>query len=97
MTTWRSLDDLIDLTEAPDNAGLGIWDRSEIEPHTNRVRVWVPRAERHLTDSFNRRKTHCPFGHAYTEANTYIRPDTKARECKTCRHDRRRERRENGC
>lgn len=95
---WKSLDDLIDLTEAPDNAGWGIWNRSDIEPHTNRVREWVPRAERNPNPGApNRLKTACPFGHPYTEANTYIRPDTGARECKICRRARRRERRENGC
>lgn len=31
----------------------------------------------------NRTKTHCPYGHEYTEANTYI--NTKgSRECRTC-------------
>lgn len=33
-------------------------------------------------------KTHCPRGHEYTEANTYIAP-TGGRLCRTCNRDRR--------
>lgn len=33
----------------------------------------------------NRRKTHCAEGHPYEEANTYLRPDRKGRDCKQCR------------
>lgn len=29
-------------------------------------------------------KTHCPAGHAYDEANTYIRPGTVHRTCRAC-------------
>lgn len=29
-------------------------------------------------------KTHCPSGHEYTEENTYIRPGTMQRKCRTC-------------
>ncbi len=32
-----------------------------------------------------RRITHCPKGHAYDETNTYLHPDTGARQCKQCR------------
>lgn len=32
------------------------------------------------------RKTHCPKGHPYDEANTYIRPTTGNRECRSCRY-----------
>lgn len=28
--------------------------------------------------------THCPHGHPYDEANTYIRPDTGGRKCRAC-------------
>lgn len=28
--------------------------------------------------------THCPYGHRYTSENTYIRPGTNNRKCKTC-------------
>jgi hypothetical protein len=35
----------------------------------------------------NMRKTHCPFGHEFTKANTYIRPNG-SRMCRTC-HRRR--------
>lgn len=30
-------------------------------------------------------RTHCPRGHAYDEANTYITPSTGARMCRACR------------
>lgn len=32
----------------------------------------------------NARKTHCKSGHEFNSANTYIRPDTGARSCRTC-------------
>ena len=35
-------------------------------------------------------KTHCPRGHEYTEENTYWRPNTGWRVCRTCNRDRRR-------
>jgi hypothetical protein len=36
--------------------------------------------------------THCPQGHAYNAENTYVRPATGARRCRTCinTHSRRR-------
>lgn len=34
----------------------------------------------------NATKTHCPQGHAYDEANTYVHPDGR-RACRTCRRD----------
>lgn len=33
-------------------------------------------------------KTHCPAGHEYTEENTYIRPGTCHRRCRTCSRER---------
>lgn len=33
-------------------------------------------------------KTHCPAGHTYDAANTYIRPGTVHRSCRTCAHER---------
>lgn len=38
-------------------------------------------------DHANRRKTHCPQGHEYTEANTVVRPDGR-RDCLACRRAR---------
>jgi hypothetical protein len=38
--------------------------------------------------SINAAKTHCPYGHAYTEANTFL--DSKSgRNCRECRRQRR--------
>lgn len=31
------------------------------------------------------KRTHCRNGHPYDKVNTYIRPDGKGRECRTCR------------
>lgn len=33
-------------------------------------------------------RTHCPMGHEYTEENTYRKPGTQHRECRTCIRDR---------
>lgn len=30
-------------------------------------------------------KTHCPSGHPYVPENTYVRPGTTHRQCRTCR------------
>jgi hypothetical protein len=35
----------------------------------------------------------CRRGHPFTEANTYMRPDGRGRECRACRANRRRARR----
>ena len=35
----------------------------------------------------NETKTHCPLGHAYTEANTYVNPKG-SRVCRTCKSAR---------
>ena len=35
--------------------------------------------------SSSQRKTHCPHGHPYDAANTYVVPRTGHRQCRTCR------------
>jgi hypothetical protein len=40
----------------------------------------------------NSAKTHCPQGHAYDEANTYVNP-RGARVCRTCQRETMRRRR----
>lgn len=36
-------------------------------------------------------KTHCPYGHPYDRVNTYIKPNGKERDCRTCRKRRQKE------
>ncbi len=36
------------------------------------------------------RRTHCPQGHAYSAANTYVSPGGSRRNCRTCKRERRR-------
>jgi hypothetical protein len=56
----------------------------------NPVHLEVVRHDDHcrLTDggAYNRRKTHCPQGHPYDEANTYRH--SSGRQCQTCRQAR---------
>lgn len=33
-------------------------------------------------------KSHCPAGHPYDQANTYVRPGTVHRKCRTCARER---------
>ena len=35
------------------------------------------------------RRTHCPRGHVYDEANTYLQPSTGHRSCRACAAERR--------
>lgn len=37
------------------------------------------------TGGWHKAKTHCAEGHEYTPENTYIRPGTDHRHCRTCR------------
>lgn len=39
---------------------------------------------------WNRRKTRCPRGHAYDEANTYRRPNDNRRLCRACNREQNR-------
>lgn len=39
------------------------------------------------------RRTHCPRGHLFDRANTYIRKDNGRQICRTCARERQRERR----
>jgi len=39
-----------------------------------------------LWESGNQRKTHCPQGHPYDEANTLRRKNRNGRDCKTCHY-----------
>ena len=41
--------------------------------------------------SRNSAKTHCDQGHEFTKANTYTRPGSARRECRTCRNTASRE------
>ena len=51
----------------------------------------------HTLNSISAAKTHCPQGHPYDEANTYVCPDGR-RDCRTCRREagRRRDARARG-
>lgn len=51
-----------------------------MEPVTNKVNVL--RGEGACAR--NARVTECPYGHPYDEANTYVRPDGRGRECRAC-------------
>jgi len=42
-------------------------------------------ATRPGTGGHQRDKTHCAAGHEYTPENTYVRPGTTHRHCRTCR------------
>ncbi|WP_063750263.1 HNH endonuclease signature motif containing protein [Kitasatospora cheerisanensis] len=46
----------------------------------------TPKVNVQRSTSANRRKTHCPQGHPYDEANTYRPPGRTARACRACRN-----------
>lgn len=73
-----------------------------VSDHTCRVRHCVnPAHLEPVTQAENMRrgvahnstKAHCPKGHPYNEANTYVRPGGGRRDCRECRREtsRRRE------
>lgn len=52
--------------------------------HLQAVPQHVNNARSESISARNARKTHCIHGHEFTEANTYRRNDTGARQCKAC-------------
>jgi hypothetical protein len=54
-------------------------DHLEPVTHRENVRRGTSPSVRHST------KTHCPKGHPYDAANTYVRPSNNSRQCRTCR------------
>lgn len=60
------------------------WNPAHLEAVVERVNILrgVGRSAIHVV------KTHCENGHAFTEDNTYLRPDTGTRQCLTCRRER---------
>lgn len=52
---------------------------------------WGTKSENMLEHAATVRKTHCPHGHPYDEANTYVRPDGRGRGCLACSARRSRE------
>jgi hypothetical protein len=54
-----------------------------VPPSVNRLRSKTP-------PSLNVLKTHCPYGHPYDEANTYVTP-AGYRQCRICTRRRNRE------
>ena len=58
----------------------------------NNKRAWK-RGEYQITGFAltNKNKTHCPHGHEYTADNTYLKPNTAMRSCRTCLKARKRE------
>jgi hypothetical protein len=60
----------------------------EIVSHAENVR----RGLAGRANNYYAAKTHCPAGHAYDEANTYLHPHS-GRNCRACKRDRERERR----
>lgn len=62
--------------------------RSCVNPSHMELVTQEVNIQRGLTGDHQRRKTHCPKGHPYDEANTYIYPSGRRagwRECKICR------------
>jgi len=51
-----------------------------LEPVTQRINI----LRGNSPAAANAAATHCPYGHKYTESNTYIRPDRGSRECRKC-------------
>lgn len=56
---------------------------AHLEPVTNRVNILRGSG----ITALNARKTHCPKGHEYTDANT-IRGKDRVRKCRSCRDGR---------
>jgi hypothetical protein len=57
------------------------WHLEAVPPRVNILRGTSPSAG-YVT------RTHCANDHAWDEVSTYIRPDTGARQCRTCNIER---------
>lgn len=58
--------------------------------------VPMTRAENARAGNHGSKKTHCPHGHHYDEANTWVDPRTGHRSCRACNRERQRKRRLDG-
>jgi hypothetical protein len=67
------------------------WNPEHLDPVPHRENVL--RGE--SPSAYHAKATHCPQGHPYSEANTYLIPSSGARVCRTCKREsnRKRERR----
>lgn len=84
-----------EMTRGPILSGVEAGDRYELD-HLCRVRACVNPGHLELVThrvnmvrgfgphGINARKTHCIHGHEFTPENTYIRPSTGHRYCRTC-------------
>lgn len=52
-----------------------------VTPRVNGYRSFSPMGVNH-------RKTHCPYGHPYDAANTYLTPREGSRQCRECKNAR---------
>lgn len=52
------------------------------------LEIVTPRENQHLSPLTCASKTECIHGHGFTAENTYIRPDTGARQCRNCKRIR---------
>lgn len=63
-------------------------NRDKSDNRVENLEVLVGHAAHALLHAAEEHKTHCKNGHEFTEGNTYVRPDTGARQCKRCNLDR---------
>lgn len=64
-------------------------NRACVNPDHLQVVTLAENTRRGLSVStFNALKTHCPAGHAYDQANTYIHPTKGGRICRACARER---------
>jgi len=61
----------------------GCVNPAHVEPVTNKVNV----LRGNSMPAQNHRKTHCAYGHEFTDENTYIRVNGAGRECRECRRE----------
>jgi hypothetical protein len=94
--TWKAHRLIYTMLVAPIPDGLTIdhlcRQRCCVNPaHMEPVPFATNSARGNTINARNGAKTHCPQGHEYTEANTYIevRGTTRKRNCRTCKNTRR--------